>query len=97
MAPVTATSAGIARQIIDDPALISLLERLSAFDAADHDAANDATDDDGDEVMADVGGPRQAARTNPSKSPPLDMNGLVEELGKCPRWRFQEQVSPTVT
>jgi hypothetical protein len=32
MAPVTATSTGIARQTIDDPILVNLIRRLSDFD-----------------------------------------------------------------
>ena len=32
MAPIVASTAGVARQTIDDPELIALLERLSSFD-----------------------------------------------------------------
>eukprot|EP00571_Detonula_confervacea_P003423 CAMPEP_0172329052 /NCGR_PEP_ID=MMETSP1058-20130122/60671_1 /TAXON_ID=83371 /ORGANISM="Detonula confervacea, Strain CCMP 353" /LENGTH=4507 /DNA_ID=CAMNT_0013046199 /DNA_START=90 /DNA_END=13614 /DNA_ORIENTATION=- len=59
MAPVTATSAGIARQTIDDPTLIALLQRLSKFDPSA--ISDDATgaerrvatsnDDDDDAMM----------------------------------------------
>jgi len=37
MAPVTATTTGVARQIIDNPQLIELLERVSVFDTTNPD------------------------------------------------------------
>lgn len=41
MAPVTASSTGVARQTIDDPNLIALIERLSKFDPHDSSVAGD--------------------------------------------------------
>jgi hypothetical protein len=70
MAPVTATSTGVARQTIDDLNLIALIERLSKFDTVAVAATADAVDAgfaviaaaeatqidvvDGDVSMADV-------------------------------------------
>ena len=123
MAPVTATTAGVARQIIDDPALVELIRRLSEFDtaastssaggaiaiASKGDAAAEDDKEDGDVVMADDNSPAKTAAAEPGSSqegapeeggapvpslkPPLDIEGLVAELDKFPRWRFQEQVS----
>ena len=65
MAPVVASSAGVARQTIDDPRLIALLDRLSQFEVAspadvdvDVDVADvaDAVADGG--VTSDVAAPR---------------------------------------
>jgi hypothetical protein len=50
MAPITTTTAGVARQIIDDPELISLLQRLCAV-AVPPSADEDAMCDDYDEEM----------------------------------------------
>lgn len=88
MAPVVISSTGIPRQTIDSPELISLIERLSTFDpsktndvvSADNNAAMDIDKDD-------------AAGHKVGQSPPLDIDGLVDELKKYQRWRFQEQVS----
>ena len=127
MAPVTATTAGVARQIIDDPALIELIRRLSDFDTAASSTSPSSTlsaggaiaiaskediaaedDKDGDVVMADGNSPAKTAVPESGSSqegapeeggaptsnkPPLDIEGLVAELDKFPRWRFQEQVS----
>ena len=99
MAPVTATAAGVARQTIDDPTLISLLERLSKFDrtitsspldgdetAIQHGGGEDVAMGDGGEAAAGEGDKRRR------RQPPVDIDGLVAELEKVPRWRFQEQV-----
>jgi hypothetical protein len=56
MAPVTATTTGIACQTIDDPNLLALIERLSKFDPQSNPSgvrvpATDAND--GDVIMAD--------------------------------------------
>lgn len=85
MAPVVISSTGIPRQTIDSPELISLIERLSKFDTKDGVASVDGAgmDIDKDDAVGDkVAG-----------SPPLDVEGLVDELKKYQRWRFQEQVS----
>lgn len=103
MAPVTATSTGIARQIIDDPALISLLERLSTFEnskiawssrpkKSESTLEVSATDD----VMANEEKGDEDVKNvvdGSGPSPPFDIDGFVAELDKCPSWRFQEQVS----
>ena len=94
MAPVTVTSAGIARQIIDDVELIDLIERLSKFDPTDASPAGVAA---GDNNGGSNGEKVAIAAISPSASgPPLDIDGLVAELEKYPKWRFQEQVSITV-
>ena len=41
MAPITATTAGVARQIIDDPELTSLLSRLCGFTVPTGDVARE--------------------------------------------------------
>ena len=106
MAPVTATAAGVARQTIDDPTLISLLERLSKFDRSSSpldgggDGADGTTiqhgDDGGGEDVAMGDGGEAAAgegdKRRRRRQPPVDIDGLVAELEKVPRWRFQEQV-----
>ena len=76
MAPVTATTTGVARQIIDNPELTQLLERLSAFDTSNPDV-EDVFDD-------------STLDCNASR---LDLEGLVGELERWPRWKFQEMVS----
>lgn len=109
MAPVTATSAGIPRQTIDDPDLIGLLERLSKFDPTSSTSTTTTVDagvvtgvaaandnDDGDVEMADATADGAAAEQSTDgiiKIPPLDVDGLVAELECVPRWQFQEQVS----
>ena len=112
--------------IIDDPALIELIRRLSEFDTAAASTSPSSTsaggaiaiaskediaaedDKDGDVVMADGNSPAKTAVPESGSSqegapeeggaptsnkPPLDIEGLVAELDKFPRWRFQEQVS----
>ena len=83
MAPVVISSTGIPRQTIDSPELISLIERLSTFDPSKFAGNNAAMDIDKDD----------AAGHKVGQSPPLDIDGLVDELKKYQRWRFQEQVS----
>ncbi len=86
MAPVVISSTGTPRQTIDNPELISLIERLSTFDPKTNDGVSvdgAGMDIDKDDAVGDkvVG------------TPPLDIDGLVDELKKYQRWRFQEQVS----
>ena len=125
MAPVSVTSTGIARQTIDDPKLIDLISRLSAFDDGRRRGRDDATrvvassssssssssSDDDDEMMVDDDDANAAAMelddgggggvgtiadhvspTTSTSSPPFDLDGLVAELDRVPRWQFQEQV-----
>ena len=103
MAPVTATAAGVARQTIDDPTLISLLERLSKFDRSitsspldgGGDGADGTTIQHGEDVAMGDGGEAAAGegdKRRRRRQPPVDIDGLVAELEKVPRWRFQEQV-----
>ena len=110
MAPVSVTSTGIARQTIDDPKLIDLISRLSAFDVGrrgrDDDTYAAAPDDemmvdddntaaamDLDNAGGDGGGTvDDDGSPTPPSSPPLDLDGLVAELDRVPRWEFQEQV-----
>lgn len=61
MAPVTATSTGVARQTIDDLNLIALIERLSKFDTA---AAAGADDAAGSAVVAAVTAEAEATQIN---------------------------------
>ena len=77
MAPVSVTGTGVPRQRIDDPELRSLLARLARFDPR--------KGGDGSAVPTDDGTKRRA--------PPVDVDGLVSELGAVGKWRFQEQVS----
>lgn len=86
MAPVVISSTGIPRQTIDSPELISLIERLSTFDPKTKDVV--FADDAGMDIDKD-----DAAGHKVGDSPPLDIVGLVDELKKYQRWRFQEQVS----
>mmetsp|Transcript_14935 Transcript_14935/g.32205 ORF Transcript_14935/g.32205 Transcript_14935/m.32205 type:complete len:97 (+) Transcript_14935:479-769(+) len=87
MAPVTATSVGIARQTIDDPKLIALLERLSKFDVT---TTNDTNKDGVDSTVEDDVG---TSDTNMEQNEIVDVVGLVTEMDRVPRWHFQEQVS----
>ena len=105
MAPVAATSTGVARQTIDDPRLVELISRLSAFDGdAAASAASSASS--ADMMMVDdaaaamdvdasggEGGGSDGDGSPTPPSPPLDVEGLVAELDRVPRWQFQEQVS----
>ena len=86
MAPVVISSTGIPSQTIDSPELISLIERLSTFDPN----TNIVESDDGAGMDIDKD---DAAGDKVGDSAPLDIDGLVDELKKCQRWRFQEQVS----
>ena len=95
MAPVVATSTGVARQTIDDPKLVDLISRLSVFDVRlrrDYDAA--AADDMMvvDDALGEDGGGTNGGSPTPPLPPP-DLKGLVVELDRVPRWQFQEQVS----
>ena len=67
MAPITMTSVGVPRQIIDDPKLLDLLTRLSNFDATSSTSPattatiagvavndKDGGDNDGDVTMVDA-------------------------------------------
>ena len=82
MAPITTTTAGISRQIIDDPSLISLLERLRSIVIP----MNDDNNDGEDVVMADNDDDHRDEKTEGM------IQALVKELVDIPRWRFQEQV-----
>ena len=86
MAPVVISSTGIPSQTIDSAELISLIERLSTFDPK----TNNVVSDDGAGMDIDKD---DAAGDKVGDSAPLDIDGLVDELKKCQRWRFQEQVS----
>ena len=86
MAPVVISSTGIPSQIIDSPELTSFIERLSKFQPATNNnvpSDGNAMDIDQDDVGVNEG----------RVSPPLDIDGFVDELKKCQSWRFQEQVS----
>lgn len=104
MAPVAATTTGVARQTIDDPKLVDLISRISDFDgrrrcddAAAAAAADEMTmmvDDVAMAMDADaVGGEGVGTGDESPPSPPLDVEGLAAELDRVPRWQFQEQVS----
>ena len=99
MAPVVATSTGVARQTIDDPRLVDLISRLSVFDVRlrrDYDAAAAAAAADDMMVVDDALGEEGGGTNGGSPTPPLpppDVMGLVAELDRVPRWQFQEQVS----
>ena len=82
MAPITATTIGVARQIIDDPELVTLLKRLHALTVPDVYMTNNG----GDEHVVMVDGERRREMES-------TIENLVKELGGVPRWRFQEQVS----
>lgn len=89
MAPITTTTVGIARQIIDDIDLISLLERIHALNAPECYLSADLSSS-GDVSMAtdgDVDG-----SSNNKKRMEEMIDGLVRELEGHLRWRFQEQV-----
>ena len=101
MAPVAATTTGVARQIIDDPKLVELISRISDFDQRRR--CDDAAADDEMTMMVDdvamamdadaVGGEGVGTGDESPPSPPLDVEGLAAELDRVPRWQFQEQVS----
>ena len=119
MAPITATSVGIPRQIIDDTKLINLLTNLSKFDVISTTANTSANtsakdgintsgntkaggnieggkqDEDGDITMSNSEDEGAAPSSTKQKhnEPPLDIDGLVNELTAFPKWQFQEQVS----
>lgn len=78
MAPVSATGTGVPRQRIDDPELRSLLARLARFDPG---------------KGGGKGGGSSPGDGRRQKTPPVDVDGLVSELGAVGKWRFQEQVS----
>lgn len=81
MAPITTTTAGVARQIIDDPELISLLERLHAFTVPEGIMGGlDGAGGYGDATMRD------------DSEMEVMIDGLVKELEGVQRWQFQEQV-----
>ena len=83
MAPITTTTAGISRQVIDDPSLISLLKRLRSIVIPMND---DNNNDEDDVVMADNDDDHRDEKTEGM------IEALVKELVDIPRWRFQEQV-----
>ncbi len=85
MAPVVISSTGIPRQTIDNPELIKFIERVSTFDLTINNAKSKSDDSAGMDIDED--------NNTSAKRPPLDIDGLVDELKKCQRWRFQEQVS----
>jgi len=87
MAPVSATGTGVPRQRIDDPDLRSLLARLARFDPRVAGTSPSAPSAGGRDGSAAGDGAQER------KSPPLDVDGLVAELGAVGKWRFQEQVS----
>ena len=90
------TSVGVPRQIIDDPKLVDLLNRLSNFDTTTTIVVNDGggkgDDDDGDVAMTDVTTEQQsptvaaASGVDEGAKPPLDIDGLVAELEGMPKW-----------
>ena len=79
MAPVTVTSAGVSRQVIDDPELTGLMARLAFF------APPSSSEGEGGEAA-------EAAAARPSADE-VDVEGLCDVLSEYPSWRFQEQVS----
>eukprot|EP00804_Cyclotella_cryptica_P030429 CCRYP_008520-RB/>CCRYP_008520-RB protein AED:0.03 eAED:0.03 QI:213/1/1/1/1/1/14/495/4469 len=83
MAPITTTTAGLARQTIDDPDLVSLLRRLHSLNIPEAASANGGGHGE-DAVMAESDANRRAAMQ-------AMVEGLVKELEGVPRWRFQEQ------
>lgn len=88
MAPVTSSSTGVAGQIIDDPELKALIQRLSLL-APDPTGTNAAAGGGGGETQTQQ--PQQ-----PQEPPPRitdeTVTTLVSELARWPKWRFQEQV-----
>mmetsp|Transcript_9044 Transcript_9044/g.11092 ORF Transcript_9044/g.11092 Transcript_9044/m.11092 type:complete len:4662 (-) Transcript_9044:66-14051(-) len=79
MAPVTATATGIARQTIDDPKLVSLIENLSSFHTPIPSNADRSVS-------------LSSSRVSIEQSPSIvDVDGIVTVLEKYPTWRFQEQ------
>ena len=87
MAPITMTSVGVPRQIIDDPKLLDLLNRLSNFDATssstDTSSTTDASgvavndkdeggNDDGDVTMVD------AQESLPTAASSVEEGGISE-------------------
>lgn len=91
MAPVVISSTGIPRQTIDSPELISFMEQLATFGPQSNNAPSH--DSVGMEIDKDYKAADEKWGGNFRASPPLDIDGLVVELKKCQRWRFQEQVS----
>jgi hypothetical protein len=89
MAPITTTTVGIARQIIDDNDLISLLERIHALNAPECYLNGDLSSS-GDVSMA-IDGEGDGSSNKKRMEEMID--GLVRELEDHLRWRFQEQVS----
>lgn len=86
MAPITTTTAGIARQIIDDPELVSLLERLHSLTIP----SDESNDNDGDEDVVMAENDEGDKGTNGGVTEMIE--SLVKEIVDIPRWRFQEQV-----
>jgi hypothetical protein len=81
MAPVTETATGVGGQRIEDPQLRALLDRLRTYGAETSELEGDtdkANSDDSDSAMQP-----------PSR---VDVEGLVGELERWPKWRFHEQV-----
>ena len=81
MAPVTVTATGVGGERIEDPQLRALLDRLCTFKVetnALEEGTNEASNDDSDHKMQ-----------SPSR---VDVEGLVGELERWPKWRFHEQV-----
>ena len=72
MAPVTTTSTGVARQIIDDPNLIALIERLSKFDSSS--ASEEVLGDAAAPAPAGSAAVDDAAATDDGDVPMADAN-----------------------
>ena len=80
MAPITATTAGIPPQTIDDPELISLLHRLRAIRVTIPDVNVGSTDGD-----VDMDGGKESMEGVVER--------IAGELEGIKAWRFPEQVS----
>jgi len=88
MAPVTASSTGVTRQIIDDVQLKDFLERLCSYDTFSNTSGSfrgaSGNKDDDDMIVDGTATATGTAR--------VDVEGLVGELERWPRWKFQEMV-----
>jgi len=87
MAPVTVTTQGIDRQIIDDPQLVDLVKRLSTYDKT----TRTKTAKEDELLCAD---PEEEDRTDSIATPQaecVNVEGLVGELERwSSHWKFQE-------
>jgi len=82
MAPVTSSSTGVAGQIIDDPELKALIQRLSLLAPDPTGITNAAAGGETETQQQQEPPPRITDET---------VTALVSELTRWPKWRFQEQ------